>query len=61
MLTDREKEIVASFKPWVKAFKRQDEMAMFTIENQWRAEYDHYLNVQQWSVNVAAARAAKVA
>ena len=60
-MTEREKEIVASFKPWMKAYKRQDEATMLTIEKQWCAEDDYRLNVQQWNTNMAAARAAKVA
>lgn len=58
-MTDREREIVASFKPWMAAYKQQDEATMLTLEKQWCAEYDHHLNVQQWSANMAAARAAK--
>jgi hypothetical protein len=59
-MTDREREIVASFKPWVNAFKRDDETAMLDMEKHWCAEDDHRVNVQQWSANMAAARAAKV-
>jgi hypothetical protein len=58
-MTEREKEIVASFKPWMAAYKRQDEATMLTIEKQWCAEDDYRLNVQQWNTNMAAARAAK--
>lgn len=58
-MTEREKEVLSSFRPWVKAFKRNDAEAMLTLEKQWCAEYDHHLNVQQWSANMAAARAAK--
>jgi len=60
-MTNREQEIVASFKPWLTAYKKHDEATMLEIEKQWCAEDDHRINVQQWAVNMAAARAAKVA
>ena len=37
-MTDREREIVASFKPWVKAFKRGDDQACGAIEKVWHED-----------------------
>jgi hypothetical protein len=38
MLTDQEKQIVASFKPWVKAFKRRNYDKCGAIEKAWHDE-----------------------
>lgn len=35
MLTEREQEVVASFRKWVRAFKADDKGTMRQVESEW--------------------------
>ena len=47
-MTDREKEIVASFKPWVAAFKRDDAEGMKAAADAWYSEEKQYAPKEAW-------------
>lgn len=48
-MTDREKEIVASFKPWVKAFARNDFGAMKAAAEAWEAIDERHAYQRAWT------------
>tara|TARA_R110000868_G_scaffold236522_2_gene490566 strand:+ start:4593 stop:4865 length:273 start_codon:yes stop_codon:yes gene_type:complete len=48
-MTDREKEIVASFRPWVKAFKRDDAEGMRIAGEAWYSTDPFYPHNQAWT------------